>query len=227
MRKQYARWWILLGCWSCVAGTVWAQSAEPPCPLPASGCTEPDACDATYSSSARPPTTRFGQWWQYRAKPCLQYSHWGYPEEFEEIPFGLRVRTVQQTQIQRGWAARLWLYRYDFCDDGTALNPAGHRRLRELAAEFPVWSCHVLMIESTPDRPQLDAARRAYVRGLLEDSGVPAQVAIGVPAVSAPFGDETQWWYSRFERQVRSGGGAPGGASAAAGGGGAQPPAGP
>jgi hypothetical protein len=176
-----------------------------------------------------PPASRsrIGNWWQSQIKSCLQYSHWGYPEEFQEIPFGARFRAHQQAQICSGWSARLWLHRYDFCDDGAILNAAGHKRLTELAAEFPVWSHHVLVIESTPGKPQLDAARREHVAKLLEAAGVPAQVAIGVPTISAPFGDETRVWNTRLMDQIRSGGGQAGGASAASGAGVSQSPPSP
>jgi len=221
MRKRSARWWMILSCWSCAACMAWAQSVDGPCapatPQCAEGC-EPEGlpCGSVPSSGARPPKTRVGAWWQYCIKPSLQYSHWGYPEEFEEIPFGARVCAAQRAQICSGWAARLWLYRYDFCDDGAGLNAAGHKRLTELAGEFPVWSRHALVIESTPGNPQLDTARREHVAKLLEGAEVPAQVVIGVPTISAPFGDETREWNTLFMKQVRSGGGQQGGSSAGA-----------
>lgn len=223
MREPFvARWWIILGCWSCVACAAWAQPADstPPAPLeplPAEGYAD---AGAPYTSAcypvAGPSESGIRAWWLYRAKPALQYSHWGYPEEFEEIPFGTRVREAQRAQLCSGWTARLWLYRYDFCDQSAALNPAGHKRVYDLARQFPAWMQHTLKIEAT-GKPQLDAARRDQVARLLDELGTPAQVAVGVPTLASPFGDETQWWYSRFEDQVRSGGGRSGGAAAGAG----------
>jgi hypothetical protein len=153
----------------------------------------------------------------------LQYSHWGYCDLFEEIPLGARVRAYQNAQVCSGWAARLWLYQYDFCEGGASLNAAGHKRLRELAENFPVWSHHVLVIESTPGKPHLDEARRTQVAKLLEAAGVPAAVTIGVPYIAAPFGDETREWNTLFLQQVRSGGATRGrgGMGGGAGGGGA------
>jgi len=173
--------------------------------------------DAACRSGCRPESGPLA-WWNNRLKPALQYKYWGYPEEFEEIPHGTRVRAVQRAQICSAWAARLWLYRYDFCDDGAGLNPAGEKRLRELAQEFPVWAHHPLVIEST-GKPDLDAARVNDVVKRLESLGAPAQVVVDVPRIAAPFGDETRWWYQRFERQVQSGGGA---AATSGTGGGAQ-----
>jgi hypothetical protein len=226
MRNQTTRWWIILGCWSCAACAAWAQPADstplaPPEPLPAEGYADNGS---PYTSACcpgdRPAESGIRAWWLYRAKPALQYSHWGYPEEFEEVPFGARVRMAQRAQLCSGWMARLWLYRYDFCDESAALNPAGRKRLYELAREFPAWMHHALVIETT-GIPELDAARREHVTRLLEEAGAPAHVVIGVTTVSAPFGDETRMWNTRFLNQVRSGGGTStgGGAGGAAGGG--------
>lgn len=232
MRIRYTRWWMIVGCWSCAACMAWAQPADspplaPPEPLPVTEYADSGVpCDADVYPSAPSPRTRLGAWWQYQAKPCLQASHWGYPEEFEEIPHGARLRMAQRAQICSGWTARLWLYRYDFCEQSPTLNAAGRKRLYDLAREFPVWMQHTLQIEAT-GRPQLDAARRDQVARLLDELGTPAQVAIGVPTPGAPLGDETQWWYSRFERQVRSGGGVGGGMAGAAAGGGAGTGMGP
>jgi len=122
---------------------------------------------------------------------------------FEEIPFGARLRAHQQAQVCSGYAARLWLYRYDFCDDRASLNAAGHKRLTELADAFPEWSHHVLVIETTPGNPQLDEARRANVAKLLEAAGTPATVVVGVPTISAPLGDETRVWNDLLKDQMQ------------------------
>jgi hypothetical protein len=222
---------VILGLWSCAAS---AADAPPEAGPPAPATPEPlsAAAPAEYGpqavSTACP--SEFNQhsgwlgWWQNGLKPCLQYSHWGYCDQFEEIPLGARLRAHQNAQVCSGWAARLWLYQYDFCDGGTTLNAAGHRRLTELAGNYPVWSHHVLVIEATPGNPRLDEERRVQVARLLEAAGTPAPVVVGVLRVSAPFGDETREWNTKFMRQTRSGGAMGGGAGGAAGGagGGAQ-----
>jgi len=216
MKTQCIYWSVLFTLCSCAASAgeaPWEADQRAPAAIPADPCPQdvPVACPGQAD-----PRPRWRIWWQDSLKPCLQYSHWGYCDQFEEIPFGDRLRAHQQAQVCSGWAARLWLYRYDFCDDGAGLNAAGHKRLTELAREFPVWSHHVLVIETTPGKSQLDAARREHVAKLLEGAGVPAQVVIGVPTVSAPFGDETRDWNTLFLRQVRSGGGQMGGSSGGA-----------
>lgn len=234
MKTQCVCWSVMLTLWTCGASAAEApwEASPPPPPtpesLPAAAGTEfaPQLVSPACPAPCQPHARWLG-WWQNGLKPWLQYSHWGYCDQFEEVPFGARVQAAQRAQICSGWAARLWLYRYDFCDDGAGLNAAGHKRLTELAREFPVWSHHALVIESTPGKPQLDAARREHVANLLDGAGVPAQVVIGVPTVSAPFGDETREWNTLFLRQVRSGGGQMGGSSrgAMSGGAGAQPSA--
>ncbi len=229
MLSRYICWYAILGLCSYAASAAEAQPAaatpapEQLEPVPAA---VPAAEDIHYrlsdASAIILPDAVGVHRGHGRLKPCLQFSHWGYPEEFEEIPFGARVRAHQQAQICSGWAARLWLYRYDFCADGASLNAAGHKRLSELAREFPVWSHHALVIETTPGKPQLDAARRAHVEKLLETSGIPAHVVIDVATVSAPFGDETRVWNSLLMKQIQSGGpragGSQGGTSAMGGG---------
>jgi hypothetical protein len=160
------------------------------------------------------------RWWQDRAKPFMQYTHWGYPEYFEETPFGTSVRANQRAQISSGWAARLVLYQYDFCDGGVTLNPSGQRRLKDLATGFECWSHHRLLIEATPERPQLAAARRNHVTKMLHDSGIPAHVEVGTPTGFMPTGDEALLMNMNLLRQVRSGGGTVGMSSGGGGGGG-------
>jgi len=230
MPTRSTGWWVSLGLWSCAACAAWAQPADDVFPphgaLPAAeevadGGPLLRSADGHLGSGIR-------DWWLYRAKPALQYSHWGYADEFDEVPLGARLRAAQEAQVYRGWIGRARLYRYDFCDGSAALNAAGHLRLRDLAGELPCWSHQVIMIEATPGRPQLDAARRDHVAKQLADLGTIGQVVIGVPRVAAPFGDETRVWHSRFMNQVRTGGsaaggGAAGGGAAASNVGGSQP----
>jgi hypothetical protein len=210
MHQTGTRWLVILGLlsWAALAAgsepESGARNTENLEPVPANlRLTDaPTFAPAAYSTGGYQRAVA-PRWWHDRLKSCLQFSHWGYADEFEEIPFGARVRAHQQAQICSGWAARLWLYRYDFCDDGATLNAAGHKRLSELAREFPVWTHHALMIEATPGKPELDTARRAHVEKLLETSGIPAQVVIGVPTVSAPFGDETRVWNELWMTQMK------------------------
>jgi hypothetical protein len=152
----------------------------------------------------------FVRWWDDHFKPFMQSTHWGYPEYFEEAPFGSAVQAHKQVQISNGWAARAVLYHYDFYDGDTVLTPPGDRRLRELAAAFSYWGHYPLLIEATPERPALAIARRNYVVQLLHDNGIPARVDVGAPSGFMPSGEESLLMNRNLLRQVLSGGGATG-----------------
>jgi hypothetical protein len=197
-----------------VQHVAYAQSPELPpdaaqVPAPTTEAIPHD--EAIVDSSARDTSqgcqsgSRLSRWWHGRAKPCLQYSHWGYPEYFEEPPFGASVRAVANTQICNGWNSRLTLYQYDFCDGAPFLNLHGQRKLNELAAAFQIWMHHTLRIEATPEAPRLDIARRDHIAKLLADGGVPARVEIGYPTEVSPFGDETRIVNENLLQRVRSG----------------------
>jgi hypothetical protein len=144
------------------------------------GCGEA-ACDVCSSGGIEPChhcrgcacSGRIEHWWQTRAKPCLQESHWGYAEQFEEKPFGASLRAHMNTQVCNGTKDRMVLYRYDFHEGilGPAdkLNPHGQRRLTELARML---RCNIfpLVIEPSLNDPALDTARRDHVLELLKDS---------------------------------------------------------
>jgi len=116
---------------------------------------------------------RFGSPCWERVKACLQESHWGYPEEFEERPFGSCVCAHLKTQVANGLAAQMVLYQYDFCDqtfgDPQRLNPRGLEQLKKIVCLMQANSCP-LIIEPAPCNPDLDVARRAYVLELLRAS---------------------------------------------------------
>jgi hypothetical protein len=209
---------LLAGCLHQTARAQPPDKLPDAAPIPAA-CGDELICEqpAGYASS---PSCRRGsrlsRWWHGSAKPCLQYSHWGYPEYFEEMPFGAGVTAVQSAQICNGWTSRLMLYHYDFCDGAASLNLHGQRRLNELAAAHHIWMHHVLRVEATPGAPRLDQARRNHVTRMLADAGLPVRVEIASPIEVSPFGDETRIVNDNLLRQVRSGkplGGSAGGTS--------------
>jgi len=100
---------------------------------------------------------------------------WGSRHEVTpEMPFGASMNAAMKTQICNGLAAGMVLYRYDFCDtapcDAHKLNIHGEKRLAELARRMQSCGMHPLVIESTPENPALEIARRDYVVKLLRDS---------------------------------------------------------
>src|SRR5262245_39281358 len=70
--------------------------------------------------------------WITTTKPHLQASHWGYPEYFEERPFGTYVLQAEQMQVTNGLRDQQVLYEYDFNpgDRSAKLSPRGEYQLR-------------------------------------------------------------------------------------------------
>ncbi len=161
--------------------------------------------DATFDRNVIERRSALSRWWHYRAKPHMQYSHWGYPEFFEEMPLGSSVRAHECAQIAMGLKERLVLYQYDFHENSTWLNRQGQQRLNDLAAAFPHWAQYRLVIEATPDYPPLAIARRNHVMHLLESSNVPARVEVDVPRNRMLQGEEAILINQHFLRQVQSG----------------------
>jgi len=115
-------------------------------------------------------------WWQYHLKPCLQYTHWGYADLFEEPAFGASVRATWKTQVCRGLAAQMVLYRYDFCPasapDCAQLNTHGRRRFQEISSMMRCCGFSCVLIETSGDA-NMDAARRNHVLKLFAETGFP------------------------------------------------------
>ena len=95
MHQTGTRWLVILGLLSWAATAAGAQpesgarNTESLEPVPADlritddPTFAPAACSTGGYQRAVVP-----RWWHDRLKSCLQYSHWGYADEFEEIPFG-------------------------------------------------------------------------------------------------------------------------------------------
>jgi hypothetical protein len=158
------------------------------------------------------------RWWNNRFKPRMQFTHWGYPEYFEETPLGTSVGCHKLVQISKGWAARSVLYRYDFREREAILNTQGERRLRQLTTAYSYWMHHPLIIEATPEQPHLANARRDHIAQLLQDHGLSAQVEVGVPDGFMPTGEEALLMNQNLLQQIRSGGGTLGLGAGAGGG---------
>ena len=144
-----------------------------------------------------------------RTKAHLQWSHWGYPEEFCERPHGAAVRAHLKRQITNGVISRMVLYQYDFRDDvfhdPSKLNSHGRKRLHEL---IPMLECNIwpLVIECSGN-PELDSARLAHVKTLLEEQvgEVPEEwVVVCDPPLLGLCGEEAIIIDENLLRQTRS-----------------------
>lgn len=174
------------------------HAASAPAPL------DCECCEEMQASSTKHPR------WQ-RTKSCLQYSHWGYADQFQVRPFGTYVRSAVGAQISNGIAAQLTLYRYDFVDVtgivSTKLNSHGRIRLVRMAGMLS--SCpYPLNIEYDPDHPLANEARRQHVLAQLKQimgDVADEQVVVRIPAVRGRDAEEGLLIHQNLLQQVEQG----------------------
>ena len=143
-----------------------------------------------------------------RAKSRLQYSHWGYADQFYPRPFGTFVRSAVDAQVSNGIAAQLTLYRYDFVDISgevsTTLNSYGRIRLMRMASILNTCP-YPLVIEYDQDHPQVNEGRRKHVLTQLQQingSVADEQVVVRIPAVRGRDAQEGLLLYQGLLRQI-------------------------
>jgi hypothetical protein len=167
-------------------------------------------CGVSHSCQCRAPGLR--GWWLSRAKPCLQYSHWGYADLFEEPPAGAALYAHKRVQVMLAMRARLALYRYDFYDEATGkaaeLNPHGQQRLTSIARISHCFGLQPICIEPVPERPELNDARRDHVLEQLQQSSfaVPDEwVVVARPDAPELAGEEAVEIHTNMLKQTVSG----------------------
>ncbi len=96
----------------------------------------------------------------------------GDPLEFIEAPHGFYLH--EHTSIMKAKAAphAFTLYQSDFVDDSTTLSPAGAQRLTLMGRRLACWLGPVV-VEWTPERPELAEARRAAIVATLSAARLP------------------------------------------------------
>jgi hypothetical protein len=163
--------------------------------------------------------------WVTTTKPHLQATHWGYPEYFEERPFGSYAIQAQQMQIANGLRDQQVLYHYDFNvgDEAATLTPRGRYQLRKMIQRMEATACPII-VQTTIVNPELDEARRQSVLDALRAAGVPAgpeMVVAEHPPVPGLQGLEGVMVYGNMLLQTQDRGGGfdfdPGGDTGAAG----------
>ena len=161
-------------------------------------------------------------WTRCAAK--LQDCFIGYPSEFQAPPLGYYVYYYGRTQVANGDASRMVLYHYDFEPGSDRLNLRGKRQLAKIIDLLPKTFAAVV-IETTPELPLLDEARRtAIVNGVLA-AGFPLppeRVVAGFPLAVGTTGPEAELIYRNFLNSAAGGGRSLPGTSQA----GASPPLG-
>lgn len=123
---------------------------------------------------------KYDNYWKY----SLQESHWGYPEEFCEKPFGYWVYAHARTQVANGEAARMVLHHMDFEQCSDELTVRGRQQLAKIAYMLPR-NFFPIVIEHTPYDPTLAVRRRARVLEVLQAGNfpVPAERIVVAPNV--------------------------------------------
>ncbi|MFO0841660.1 MAG: hypothetical protein U0797_04560 [Gemmataceae bacterium] len=148
--------------------------------------------------------------WQ-RCQRRWQECFCGLPEEFQQPPLGHSVYANFKTHVENGEAARMALYRYDFIEGGSALNPRGRERLAQIAELLPR-NFFPVVIEPAEGPPVLNEARRLAV---LDDLGhgpfpvPPQRVVVGNPSAIGLSGREAMVIYQNliYQTQQRGYGG--------------------
>jgi hypothetical protein len=130
----------------------------------------------------------------------------GYPEEFEEVPFGAFLYAHGRTMVANGTAARMVLYQYDFVDGQPQLKPRGYDQLAKIAHLLEI-SPAPLVIERTPCLPGLAEARRLAVLDELArhlpHPIPPERVVVGPPLAIGLSGREAEIVYGNLLNQTR------------------------
>ena len=117
----------------------------------------------------------------------------GDPRYFAEPPLGYYVRLANTRQIANAATDDFTFFRSDFIAGTTVLSPTGRDRLFQLSKRVHLWNGPI-MIESVPESPRLNDARRNEVAMVLQRSGLPIWLdrilVIGAPnsAIVGPNG---------------------------------------
>lgn len=116
----------------------------------------------------------------------------GYPENFDEPPLGWALYQNMGRQKNKADVHNFTLYRSDFVAGTTDLSPAGARRLSFLSSRLDRWPGPVL-VEWTPEQPEIGEARRYKVLAALQGAARPVtseQVVLGPSAYRGMMGPD-------------------------------------
>jgi hypothetical protein len=150
---------------------------------------DPDRCQYVGACDCKGHYRHYGYPWPI-SQDALSAAPYGNPCAFEKFdrPFGSFMRRYLSRQVQRGVAARMVLFHYDFhrvdSDRRVMLNEHGHQRLVKLA-HLMTCSSYPLIIESTDD-PALDRQRRDLVASMLQSSNLVPDAFDRVRVATAP-----------------------------------------
>jgi hypothetical protein len=169
------RWERGLFYWSVcgLASGVLAVSVSAQTPVPPTG-----PATATCDQCGRPAPLQRGLQHTFHV---LQDNMIGYPAEFVEPPLGFFVNEQRAVMRAKADPHRFTLYRTDFLEGTNRLSPVGASRFNLMATRIASWPGPVI-IEWSPEKPEVAESRRQAVIALLQTTGVslvPERVVIG------------------------------------------------
>jgi hypothetical protein len=159
--RPFAGWsWaaILAGL---MAGEAAAQVPDPP------------ASPAAPAPPVAPVCNRRGRLHRmfHHAAHTLQDDLIGYPETFNEPPLGAYVNRQFAVQVSKADAHRFTVYHTDFLPGTDRFSPGGAARFNLMYGRLPAWSGPIV-VEWTPDQPELADSRRRAILATLTSAGM-------------------------------------------------------
>jgi hypothetical protein len=155
-------WWA--GALGLIALAAIPAGAQPPGPpgVPSPPRVPPQVC------------TRRGRLHRmfHHATHTLEDKFVGYPDTFAEPPLGFYVYEQMGVQVAKADAHRFMLYRSDFLPGTNLFSPSGASRFNIMYGRMP-GRLGPIMVEWTPEAPELAQARRQAVRETLRQAGQP------------------------------------------------------
>jgi hypothetical protein len=174
--RPIARWSsaaILAGLFAC---EVWAQPPTPP------------------GDPAAPVCTRRGRLHRmfHHAAHTVQDDFIGDPDTFVEPPLGAYINRQFAVQVSKADAHRFTVYHTDFLPGTELFSPIGASRFNLMYTRLGGWAGPII-VEWTPDRPELAESRRQAILTTLAAAGTPIpadRVVIGPSPYPGAFGTE-------------------------------------
>lgn len=192
-RKPIGRWLCGVALSALIAHGVVAQP-----PVPSGGSTAPAVCN------------RRGRLHRlfHHTTHTLEDTLIGHPDNFIEPPLGYYVNQQFAVQVSRADPHRFTVYGTDFLPGTDRFSPIGASRFNLMFARLPDWSGPIL-VEWTPDQPDLAQAHRQAVLDTLTRAGSPVlaqRVLIGPSPYPGARGVEAtnQYMNSVFRNQAAS-----------------------
>jgi hypothetical protein len=157
-RNPMARWsWVAIVT-GLVAHEARAQSPDPP----AAGAPPAPVC------------TRRGRVHRmfHHVAHTVQDDFIGQPETFLEPPLGTYINRQFAIQVGKADPHRFTVYQSDFLPDTDQFSPVGASRFNLMYSRLAGWSGPIL-VEWTPDQPELAESRRRAILATLAAAGQP------------------------------------------------------